>query len=166
MVKTDTDDTDELTTCINHLCPCSLVVVHVPLLCTVFHLCVVVGSQGQMLQMTTSHNWTQHQEVLEGQLFEGSFGASGILDLIVDSLWDQIGGVWIVMCGASILLVVQGLELLEALHLGVVGISSEGDKSRGRRSVGSRHFVWRTGWQWKGQWLTLLLGAYPRHALL
>ena len=49
---------------------------------------------------------------------------------------------WIVTSGASILLVVQGLELFEALHLGVVGIGSERDESRGRRrSIGSRHFV-------------------------
>ena len=55
------------------------------------------------------------------------------------------------MSSPSVLLVVQGLELLEALHLSVVRIGGEGDQSRGRRSIGSRHFVWRAGQQWKGQ---------------
>ena len=62
-------------------------------------------------------------------------------------------------------MVVDLLEPLEALHTDVVEISSIGDKT-GRRSVGSRHFEWRMGQQWKGQRLMLLLGAYPKHTLL
>ena len=44
----------------------------------------------------------------------------------------------------GILLVEDGLVLFKALHFGVVNILGEGHKSR-RRSIGSRHFVWRMG---------------------
>ena len=71
------------------------------------------------------------------------------------------------MGDASVLDVVVALEPLEALCPSIVDVLSIGDKLRRRsRSVGSRHFVWRTGLQFKGQRLTLLLSAYDRHALL
>ena len=45
------------------------------------------------------------------------------------------------MSGTSVLAVVRSLELLEALHLGIVDVLSEGNKSRRRgRSIGGRHF--------------------------
>ena len=49
------------------------------------------------------------------------------------------------MGGPGILTVVGGFEPLEALCLGVVDVLGEGDESGRRGSVGSRHFVWRTG---------------------
>ena len=52
----------------------------------------------------------------------------------------------VVVSGLSVLLVVQGLGLLEALCLGIVGISSERDESRRKSgSVSGRHFMWRIG---------------------
>ena len=70
------------------------------------------------------------------------------------------------MSSPGVLPVVDGLVSLEALHLGVVDILGEGNKSRGRRSIGSKHFVWRMGQWFRGQQLTLLLSAHDRHALL
>ena len=43
------------------------------------------------------------------------------------------------MSSLRILLVVQGLELFEALCLGIVGISGKGDKSRTRESITSEN---------------------------
>ena len=52
----------------------------------------------------------------------------------------------IVSSNPSILDVVPRLELLEALSVGVVDILGIGDElGRRGRSVGSRHFEWRTG---------------------
>ena len=50
------------------------------------------------------------------------------------------------MSGSGILDVVLRLELLEPLSTGIVDLLSIGDElRRGRRSVGGRHFEWRTG---------------------
>ena len=49
------------------------------------------------------------------------------------------------MSGLSILDVVLTLESLEALHAGIIDILGIGDELRRRRSIGSRHFKWRTG---------------------
>ena len=51
----------------------------------------------------------------------------------------------IIVSGPSVLKVVSGLELLEALHMSIVDILGIGDKLGRRRSIGSRHFKWRTG---------------------
>ena len=69
------------------------------------------------------------------------------------------------MGGPSVLDVVPRLELLETLHTGIVNILGVGDKLR-RRSVGSRHFVWRMGQWCKAQQLMLLLTAHVRHGLI
>ena len=71
------------------------------------------------------------------------------------------------MGSPGVLLVEDGLVLFEALYLGIVNVLGEGNESRRRqRSVGSRHFVWRTGQWCKRQRLTLLLSAHDRHALI
>ena len=50
------------------------------------------------------------------------------------------------MSGPHVFDVVPGLELLEALSVSIVDVLGIGDKlGRRRRSVGSRHFEWRTG---------------------
>ena len=49
------------------------------------------------------------------------------------------------MSASSVLDVVAALEPLEALSVSVVDILGVGDELRRRRSVGSRHFEWRTG---------------------
>ena len=58
----------------------------------------------------------------------------------------RINPVGIVASDSSVLDVVPRLELLEALGASIVDILSEGNElRRRRRSVGSRHFEWRTG---------------------
>ena len=65
---------------------------------------------------------------------------------LVDILGARIRPTRIVTGGTGILPVVGGLKPLEALHPGVVDILGKADKSRRRRrSIGSRHFKWRTG---------------------
>ena len=82
-------------------------------------------------------------EVMEGELLELPLSQTGSFHLVINNLRDWIWSVRIVPGTTSVLLVVEVLELFEPLHLGVVEISSIGDEAR-RRSVGSRHFVWRT----------------------
>ena len=64
---------------------------------------------------------------------------------MIDDLWRWVDPVGIVPSGTSILDVVPRLELLEPLGMGVVDVLSVGDELRRRRSVGGRHFEWRTG---------------------
>ena len=70
------------------------------------------------------------------------------------------------MSSPHVLDVVPRLELLKALSASIVDVLGIGDKLRRRRSIGSRHFVWRIGWWFETQWLTLLLAAHVRHGLL
>ena len=50
------------------------------------------------------------------------------------------------MSGSRVLDVVSRLELLETLGTGIVDVLSIGNELGGRRrSVGGRHFEWRTG---------------------
>ena len=75
--------------------------------------------------------------------------------------------VWIIASGSRVLDVVLRLEPFEALSVGIVDVLGVRDEiRRRRRSVGSRHFEWRTGWWFKRQRLMLLLSAHDRHALL
>ena len=86
---------------------------------------------------------------------------------MVNNLRRWIDPIGIVTSGSGVLDVVSRLELLETLGAGIVHVLSVGDElGRRRRSVGSRHFVWRTGWWFERQRLTLLLAAHVRHALL
>ena len=65
---------------------------------------------------------------------------------LIDCLRRGIDPVGIVASGPSILDVVPCLELFETFGASIVDIWGVGDKlRRGRRSVGSRHFKWRTG---------------------
>ena len=150
---------------VNNFQTCTLVVVPIPLLCAAFHLCSIVGCQGQVLGMTASRTGSRSDEILEGESVEGPLGTPTRLDGVVDIFRRQVSTIRIVPSAASVLLVEDGLVLFEALHIGVVDILGKGHKRR-RRSVGSRHFMWRTGRWFKGQQLTLLLSAHDRHALL
>ena len=88
-------------------------------------------------------------------------------DGLEDHLGRRIRPIRIVMGSTGILDIVMSLETLEALHLGVIDILGIGDKlRRRRRSVGSRHFEWRTGRWCKVQRLMLLLAAHVRHGLI
>ena len=167
MVQPSTNDPDQLTTRIDHLRIWPLVITPVPLLCTTLHLCRIVGSQGQTLETTTSSHWPGSDEVVQRQTIEGTERTPRTLDSLVDRLSRQISPTRIVAGTSSVLDVVAALEPLEALSASIVDVLGIGDElRRRRRSVGSRHFEWRTGLQFKGQRLTLLLSAYDRHALL
>ena len=166
VVQPSTDHSDQLMTGVNNFSPWPLVVMLVPLLCAAFHLCCIVGCQGQALEATTSRNQSGSDEVLERERVEGLLRAATQLDGIVDLFCCRVCALWIVSGAASILLVEDGFVLFEALRLGVVNVLGEGDESRRRRNIGGRHFVWRMGRWCKGQWLTLLLSAHDRHALI
>ena len=144
-----------------------LVVTPVPLLCASLHLSHVVGSQRQTLEMTTSGHGPRGDEVVQWQTIKGTESTPWTLDSLVYHLGQQIGPIRIVTGGLSILDIVATLESLEALCLSIVNILGIGDElRRRRRSVGGRHFVWRTGWWCKMQWLTLLLAAHVRHGFI
>ena len=121
-----------------------------------------------MLQTMTSGNRPQSDEVLKRVCVEGPLRTAGRLDGVVNIFSHQVGPTRIVMGGEGILLVEDGVVLFKALHLGVINILGEGNKSRGRRrrSIGGRHFMQRMGQWCKRQWLMLLLSAHDRHALI
>ena len=72
-------------------------------------------------------------------------GTSRTLHSLIDHFGRRIGHVGIVASGVGILDIVPTLEDLEALRTSVVNVLGVRDKLRRRRSVGSRHFKWRTG---------------------
>ena len=114
-----------------------------------------------------SSNGSRSDEVLEGESIKGPLQTTRTFDGIVDISHHQVGPLWIVTSSPGVLLVEDGFVPLEAFQVGVIDVLSVGRKrSRWRRSVGGRHFMWRTGWWFKGQQLTLLLSAHDRHALL
>ena len=117
----------------------------VPLLCAVFHLCHIVGCQGQALEAMTSSDGPRGDETLKRESIESLLRTSGTLDGIIDVFSCWVGPPRVVIGGTGVLLVEDGFVLFKALHLGVVDVLGKGDESRrrGRRSVGSRHFVWR-----------------------
>ena len=140
MVKTGTDDTHQLTAGINNIQPWTLVIALVPFLGTMMHLDGVVGSKGETFEMTASSNSPCLNKVLKGETIKSPLGTSRTLRGLVDVFSLRIGPTWIVTSGPGVLAVVIGLKPLEALHLGIVDVLGEGDESRRRRSVGSRHF--------------------------
>ena len=167
MVQPSTNDPHQLTTRVDRLGIRPLVVAPVPLLRASLHLSRVVGSQGQMLETTTSGHRPGSDEVVQRQPVEGSESTPRTLDSLENHLGRWIDPPGIVASNPSVLDVEATLESLEALSPRIVDVLSVADElRRRRRSVGSRHFVWRMGLQFKGQRLTLLLSAYDRHALL
>ena len=146
MIKASSDNTDQLTTCVDRPRVWPLVIVPIPLLCTAFHLCHVVGSQGQMLKTTTSGHGTQRDEIVKGETIEGSESTPRTLDSLEDGFSRQIGPPRIIASNTGVLDIIATLESLEALRPSIVDILGVGDKlRRRRRSVGSRHFEWRMG---------------------
>ena len=117
--------------------------------------------------MTMSSDQSRGDEVLKREHIEGPLWTTGRLDGMVNVFCHWVSPLRIIVGSPGVLLVEDGLVPLEALHIGVVDILGKGNEIRRRkRSVGSRHFVWRMGWWFKGQWLILLLSAHDRHALL
>ena len=129
------------------------------------HLGGIVKSKRKLLKMMTSGNSPCLDEVLKGKTIKGPSRTSRTFCSLVYVFSPRIGPPRIVMSGMGVLVVIQHLELLKPLCLGVVNVLGEGDEWRSRRgSVGSRNFEWRTGRWFKRQQLTLLLAAHARHA--
>ena len=115
----------------------------------------------------TSSGGTQRDEVVQRQSVEGLESTTRTLDHLVDRFSRRIHAVGIIASGPRIFDVVPHLETLEALYPSIVDILGVGNElGRRRGSVGSRHFVWRTGRWCKTQRLTLLLAAHVRHGLI
>ena len=108
----------------------------------------------------------RRDKVVQRQTIKGTESTPRTLNSLEDCLSRQIDPPRIVVGNSSVLDVVATLESLKALGPGIVDILGVGDELRRRRSIGGRHFKWRTGWWFKGQWLTLLLSVHDRHALL
>ena len=71
-------------------------------------------------------------KVVKGKTVKGMESTPWTLNSLIDYLSQRVGPVQIIMSGSGILDVVPYLELLEALHLGVVRIGSKRDQSRRR----------------------------------
>ena len=97
-----------------------------------------------MLEMTTSGYQLRRDEVVQRQTIERSEHTPRTLDGLVNNFGQRIDGVRIVTSGPRVLDIVSRLELFEAFSASVVNVLSIGDEL-GRRSIGSRHFDWRTG---------------------
>ena len=114
-----------------------------------------------------SRDGTGRNEVVQQQRVEGTKRTTWTLHSLIDRFGGRVYAMWIVASGPRVLDVVLLLELLEAFGPRIVDILSIADElRRRRRSVGGRHFKWRTGGWFKGQRLKLLLSAHDRHALL
>ena len=158
---------DQLTGDIDRLRAGTLIVLTIPLLRAAFHLCHIVGRQGQSLQATMSGNGTSKNEVVQRQRVQGSLHHPRTLGSLIDNFGRRVDPVGIVAGGPGVLDVVPRLELLETLGAGIVNVLSIGDElGRRRRSVGGRYFEWRMGRWCKTQRLTLLLAAHVRHGLI
>ena len=166
MVQPGTNDPHQLTTCIDRRGVRPLLIAPVPLLRASLHLSRIVGSQGQTLETMTSGHQSRSDEVVQRQTIEGMECTPRTFDCLENQFRRRIRSTRIVTSDTGVLDVVAAFEPLEALRPSIVNVLSIGDELRRRRSVGSRHFEWRTGLQFKGQRLTLLLSAYDRHALL
>ena len=146
MIDPRPDDTDQLLTHIDHLQVRPLVITPVPLLHTAFHLCRIIGRQGQVLQMTVSSHGASRNEVVQGKRVEGPESTPQTLHRLIDGFGQQIDPIGIISSSPRVLDVVPHLELLEPLSAGIVNVLSIGDElRRRRRRVGSRHFERRTG---------------------
>ena len=91
-----------------------------------------------------SRHGTSGNEVVERKTIKGTERTPWTLNGLIDHLGRQIGPIQIITCSSGILDIVPRLELLEAFCPSIVNILGVGDKLR-RRSIGCRHFEWRTG---------------------
>ena len=98
-----------------------------------------------MLETTTSSHRPRGDEVVQRQTIKGTERTPRTLDSLENRLGRQIDPPRIVTGNSGVLDVVATLESLEALGPCIVDILSVANKLRRRRSVGSRHFEWRTG---------------------
>ena len=145
MIDPGPHDTDQLLGYVDCLRTGTLIIPTIPLLRAAFHLCHIVGCQRQPFEVTTSSYSPRGDEIIQQQRVEGPESATRTLDGLVDSFGRRVDPVGIVMGGPSLLDVELRLELLEALRTSIVDILGIGHELRRRRSIGSRHFEWRTG---------------------
>ena len=139
------DNADQLSTHIDRLRTQTLIVPMIPFLRAVFHLHCIIGRQGQTLEATTSCDGARGDEIVQRQSVEGPESATRTLDSLVNGFGRRIDPIGIIASGPGILDVIPRLELLKTLGVGVVDILGVGDELRRGRSVGGRHFEWRTG---------------------
>ena len=93
-----------------------------------------------------SGDGTRGDEIVQRQGVEGTESTTRTFYCLVDGFGQRVYAVGIVASGSRVLDVVPCLETLEPIRAGIVDVLSIGDElRRRRRSVGSRHFVWRTG---------------------
>ena len=125
------------------------------------------AGQGQTLKTTMSSHWARRDKVVQRKRVKGTERTPWTLHSLVNHFSQWVDCIRIVTSATGVLDIELHLELLEALGASVVDILGIGDElRRRRRSIGSRHFEWRTGWWFKGQWLMLLLSAHDRYSLL
>ena len=118
-----------------------MVVTFVPSLDAMPHLGSIVRSKREAFQATMSSNGPSLYEVLKGEAIEGPLRTTRTLGSLVYIFSPWIGPVRIITGGMGVLVIVSGLEPLEALSLGVVDILGKGnERGRRSRSIGSRHF--------------------------
>ena len=98
-----------------------------------------------MLETMTSGHRPRRDEVVQGQPIEGTERTPRTLDSLENHLGRRIDPPRIVTGDTGVLDVVAALEPLEALRPSIVNILRIADELRRRRSVGGRHFEWRTG---------------------
>ena len=137
MIQTSPDDTDQLSAGVD--CPQlrPLVVTSVPFLCAVFHLCSIIGSQGQMLQMTTSCHGASRNKVVQGKRVERPESTPWTLHCLIDRFGQRVQTIGFVASSPHVLDVVLRLELLKALGASIVDVLGIGDElGRRGRSVG------------------------------
>ena len=146
MVDSRPNHADQLTGNVDRLQRRTLVVTTIPLLRTPLHLRNIVGRQGKMFETSTSSYSPGRNEVVQRQRVEGSESTSRTLHGLIDRFGRRIHTIRVISSGPRVLDVVPRLEMLEALCTSIVDVLGIGDElGRRRRSVGSRHFEWRTG---------------------
>ena len=93
-----------------------------------------------MLETTASGHGPTGDEVVQQQPVEGLLRTPRPLCSLVNAFSCWIGPMRIIVSTSHVLDIVGGFEPLEALHPSIVDVLGEGDESRRRRSIGSRHF--------------------------
>ena len=100
-----------------------------------------------MFEVAMSSHGPGGDEVVQRQRIEGPESTPWTLYGLVNRFGRRINAVRIVASSPRVLDIVSRFELLKALHASIVNVLGVGDElgRRRRRSVGSRHFEWRTG---------------------
>ena len=76
-----------------------------------------------MFELASSGDGSADDEILEGELFELLLCQTRVLDFVIDGEGIRVGSIRVLLGTASIPLIVQSLEVLEALCPGVVRLA-------------------------------------------